>query len=63
MTAKDWQRLLLATEVVFASDLIGSGHDWPITTGFADERTIHLLRSIQRKTTGRLRSIPATTTE
>ena len=37
------------TELVFASDLVGSGVDWATTTGFNDDETIRLLRSIQRK--------------
>lgn len=45
----DWARALLATEVAFASDVVGSGHDWSITTGFSDEETVRILRSIQRK--------------
>jgi hypothetical protein len=49
LTPADWRRALLATELVFASDLIGSGVDWPMTTGFTDEDSIRLLRSVQRK--------------
>jgi len=49
LSADDWRRALLATELVFASDLIGSGIDWEVTTGFGDERTIRLLRNAQRK--------------
>jgi hypothetical protein len=49
LTPADWRRALLATELVFASDLIGSGVDWPTTTGFTDEESIRLLRSVQRK--------------
>ncbi len=45
----DWRRALLATEIVFASDLIGSGVEWATTTGFSDDESIRLLRSIQRK--------------
>lgn len=45
----DWKRALLATEIVFASDVVGSGCDWQSTTGFSDEESIQLLRSIQRK--------------
>jgi hypothetical protein len=48
----DWARALLATEVSFASDVVGSGHDWSITTGFSDEETIRILRSVQRKLAG-----------
>ena len=46
---EDWRRVLLATELVFCSDVVGSGLDWAITTGLSDVQTIMLLRSIQRK--------------
>jgi hypothetical protein len=49
LTQQDWTRTLLATEIAFASDALGSGHDWSITTGFSDAETLALLRSIQRK--------------
>lgn len=29
----DWRRALLATEIVFVSDVLGSGVDWSTTTG------------------------------
>jgi hypothetical protein len=45
----DWARTVLATEIVFASNLIGSGWDWAITTGFSDSDTLRILREIQRK--------------
>jgi hypothetical protein len=45
----DWARTLLATEIVFVSDLAGSGFEWSTTTGLGDEPTIRTLRSIQRK--------------
>jgi hypothetical protein len=51
----DWARILLATEIVFASDLMGSGTEWRTTTGMTDEETINLLRGIQRKLGGVLR--------
>lgn len=44
-----WARILLATEIVFVSDLVGSGTEWRTTTGMNDEETISSLRSIQRK--------------
>ncbi|MGX9889605.1 hypothetical protein [Streptomyces sp. NPDC002276] len=47
--AADWARVLLATEIVFVSDLAGSGVDWQTTTGRDDETTIRMLRVIQRK--------------
>ena len=49
ITPVDWHRALLATEIVFASDLVGSGIDWSTTTGFSDEETIRALRGAQRK--------------
>ncbi|MFD8782806.1 hypothetical protein [Kitasatospora sp. NPDC059599] len=51
----DWARILLAAEIVFVSDLVGSGTEWSTTTGFADEATIRMLRSIQRKLGGIVR--------
>jgi hypothetical protein len=49
LTPANWRRALLATELVFGSDLIGSGADWSATTGFTDEESIRLLRNVQRK--------------
>ena len=52
MSRFDWRRTLLATEIVFASDVVGSGVDWESTTGRSDEDTIGILRSLQRKIIG-----------
>ena len=49
LTPGDWRRVLLATEIVFASDVVGAGTDWPITTGLSDQETITILRTIQKK--------------
>ncbi|XAS68206.1 hypothetical protein V3C33_02425 [Micrococcaceae bacterium Sec5.7] len=49
LTRCDWRRALLATEVAFASDVVGSGIDWSTTTGMDDDRTLRVLRSAQRK--------------
>jgi hypothetical protein len=49
LSQRDWVRALLATEIVFASDVVGSGLDWPTTTGLPDDETIRILRQIQRK--------------
>lgn len=49
LSALDWARALLATEVVFASDLVGAGRDWATATGRSDRHTIELLREIQSK--------------
>lgn len=45
----DWSRMLLATEIVFASDVLGSGLEWPTTTGLGDVETLEILRGLQRK--------------
>ncbi|MEU6191716.1 hypothetical protein [Nocardia sp. NPDC047038] len=49
LSAQDWRRTLVATEIVFASDTFGSGIDWETTTGLSDEETIRVLRRLQRK--------------
>lgn len=49
LSAQDWRRVLLAAEVVFASDVVGSGLDWPITSGIPDAESIAILRGLQRK--------------
>ncbi|MBP0455159.1 hypothetical protein J5Y04_37445 [Kitasatospora sp. RG8] len=49
LNAADWARTLLAAEIVFVSDLAGSGVEWPTTTGLSDETTIGMLRSVRRK--------------
>ena len=36
LSPRDWRRTLLATEIVFASDVVGSGVDWYTTTGPQD---------------------------
>ncbi|QNS06000.1 hypothetical protein [Streptomyces xanthii] len=49
LSPADWARTLLAAEIVFVSDLVGSGVEWPTTTGYDDAETLATLRSIQRK--------------
>lgn len=45
----DWCRVLLAVEIVFISDLLGSGHDFSITTGIQDAQALDGLRRLQVK--------------
>ena len=45
----DWRRAVLMTEVVFASDQVGSGLDWETTTGIDDMTALRTLRAVQRK--------------
>ncbi|WP_200903781.1 hypothetical protein [Microbacterium sp. GCS4] len=49
LSREDWTRALMATEVVFISDVIGSGVDWISTTEYTDAETIQALRTIQHK--------------
>ncbi|MEQ7010402.1 hypothetical protein ABN028_29915 [Actinopolymorpha sp. B17G11] len=49
LPSEDWRRALLAVEIVFVSDVVGSGLDWRFTSGFSDARTIEILRNLQRK--------------
>lgn len=49
LTRRDWTRALLATEIVFISDILGSGYEWPTTTGLDDGHTLRILRELQLK--------------
>ena len=57
MSKRDWARALVATEIVFASSYYGAGTDWAIVTGWSDERTVSVLRDLQRTLAG-LRAPP-----
>ena len=48
LTRRDWTRTLLATEIVFASDVLGAGIEWTTTAGLDDFETLRTLRSLQR---------------
>ncbi len=52
MSRFDWRRTLFATEIAFASDVMGAGRDWCPVSGFGDAETIHMLRQIQQKIIG-----------
>jgi hypothetical protein len=45
----DWARALVATELAFAGEVVGSGYKWSATTGWADDTTLRVLRSAQLK--------------
>ncbi|GAA1845700.1 hypothetical protein GCM10009750_34990 [Agromyces salentinus] len=49
LSRTDWTKALLSTEVVFMSNVIGSGWDWETTTGLSDESTLQMIRALQRK--------------
>ncbi|MET8234864.1 DUF2716 domain-containing protein [Micromonospora sp. NPDC005298] len=52
MSRRDCRRLLLATELAFASESLGWSRDWAADTGFTDRDTITVLRGIQEKLAG-----------
>ncbi|WP_104091921.1 hypothetical protein [Arthrobacter sp. GMC3] len=49
LTIVDWHRAVLATEIMFASDVVGAGLEWHGITGWDDATTLHLLRAVQLK--------------
>lgn len=57
MTKRDWQRALIAVEIVWSSNFYGAGDNWAICTGWDDVRTIRVLRGLQDKLAG-LRAEP-----
>jgi hypothetical protein len=52
LAGQDWKRMLVATEVAFASDVFGLGVEWETVTGLGDEETLAVLRCVQRKLVG-----------
>lgn len=53
LARRDWTRMLLAAEISFVSDVVGSGVEWETTTGLGDAHTIEILRSVQRRIRGK----------
>lgn len=47
LSARDWTRILLTTEVAFASDVVGAGTEWQTVTGLDDVATLRALRTLQ----------------
>jgi hypothetical protein len=58
LSKRDWQRALVATEIVWASHFYGAGTDWEIVAGgWDDQRTLQTIRALQRRLAG-LRAPP-----
>jgi hypothetical protein len=58
LTKLDWQRALVALEIVWASNFYGAANDWEaVAAGWTDARTLDTLRSIQHQLAG-LRAPP-----
>jgi hypothetical protein len=49
LTVRDWSRVMFATEVIFASDLLGTGSEWTVIQGGDDAHWISVLRDLQSK--------------
>lgn len=47
MSRFDWTRALVATEIVFISEVVGGAIDWEPDTDFDDKTTLRLLRETQ----------------
>lgn len=47
LSRRDWTRALLATEIAFASDVLGSGIEWSTTTDLDDATTLRTLRQLK----------------
>jgi hypothetical protein len=53
LTKRDWQRALIATEIVWASSFYGAASDWEIVAaGWDDQRTLQVLRQLQGRFLG-----------
>ena len=49
LPVRDWTRALVATEVAFASELLGTGSEWTVINAGTDGYWVEVLRSLQRK--------------
>lgn len=49
LPVRDWTRAMVATEIVFASEVLGTGSEWTVINAGTDAYWIDVLRSLQRK--------------
>lgn len=49
LPVRDWTRAMAATEIVFASDVLGTGSEWTVLQAGTNSYWIGVLRSLQRK--------------
>src|SRR3954454_385973 len=49
LSALDWTRALVSTEIAFVSDVFGAGYEWSTCTGLDDATTLATLRGLQFK--------------
>lgn len=49
LTTEEWRQVLLAVEIMFVSDVVGSGLDFRMRSGIPDDEAIKILRGLQRR--------------
>lgn len=49
LPVRDWTRAMVATEIVYASEVLGTGSEWTVINAGTDAYWIDVLRSLQRK--------------
>jgi hypothetical protein len=49
LSRRDWRRIMILTELIFASDTFGAGVEWETVTGRDEVTDLRLLRRVQRK--------------
>lgn len=49
LAPRDWTRALLSTELIFASDVVGTGREWTVIQGGTNAHWIQVLRGLQTK--------------
>ncbi len=49
LTVRDWTRALHSTELIFISDVVGTGSEWTVIHGQSDGYWIDVLRRLQHK--------------
>ncbi len=58
LTRRDWSRALLSAEVIFGSDLIGTGSEWTSIQGGTDAEWLGTLRRLRHKLPASRRHLP-----
>jgi len=59
LPASDWRRVLVSAEIIFGSDVLGCGVEWPTVTGLSDADSLTILRQLQRVLAALVRGRPA----
>ena len=59
VSLRDWTRALFSAEIVFASDVIGTGAEWGVIQGGDDAHWLGVLRTLQRKVPASRGYLPA----